>query len=193
MKMESAVRSGASNLKGNKKDDSKPPHKNASNINCFNCGSKILGSITNYKSNCPAKTEQMVNVRRKAISKRFVVVYQLILWSQKWTVQIKSLLRKIWQKIQLLTSCHEKRNASGVVSQFHIDPDNFRYVKVELLCPGEILEDNSFWFQQNLIICQRNFRQRSKKLSFCIHFSYSLWYLKVAKVYVIFGLNGKSC
>ena len=79
MKMESAVRSGASNLKGNEKDDSKPPHKNASNINCFNCGSKILGSITNYKSNCPAKTEQMVNVRRKAISKRFVVVYQLML------------------------------------------------------------------------------------------------------------------
>ena len=27
-----------------------------SNINCFNCRSKISGSITNQKSKCPAKT-----------------------------------------------------------------------------------------------------------------------------------------
>ena len=60
MKMESAARSGASNLKGNKnkiKDDSKAPEKKTSNINCFNCGSKISRSIANHKSKCPAKTQ----------------------------------------------------------------------------------------------------------------------------------------
>ena len=71
MKMESAARSGAqmtneasinkvgkySNLKGNKlKDDSKAPKKKASTINCFNCKSKISGSIINHKSKCLAKT-----------------------------------------------------------------------------------------------------------------------------------------
>ena len=58
MKMESAARSGVSNLKGNKtKDDSKAPQKKAGNINCFNCGSKISRTITNHKSKCPAKTQ----------------------------------------------------------------------------------------------------------------------------------------